>query len=122
MDNKQSILSSFKHGFNGMVYFFLHERNGQVQIAVAATVVVLAVCLGVSATEWLALLLCITLVLSLEMMNSATEKLCDLVQEEYHPIIKIVKDVAAGSVLLTAIFSLIIGCIVLLPKLIQLLW
>jgi diacylglycerol kinase len=118
---QQTIVEAFINAFNGMKYFFLHERNGKIQLCAAAAVVALAVGLGVSTTDWIALLVCIAMVLGLEMMNSALEKLSDLVQEDYHPVIKIVKDVSAAAVLLASIIAAIIGCIVFLPKIIQLL-
>ena len=118
---QQTIVKAFINAFNGMKYFFLHERNGKIQLFAAAAVVALAVGLGVSTTDWIALLVCIAMVLGLEMMNSALEKLSDLVQEDYHPVIKIVKDVSAAAVLFVSIIAAIIGCIVFLPKIIQLL-
>jgi diacylglycerol kinase len=118
---KQTIVRAFINAFNGMKYFFLHERNGKIQLCAAAAVVALAVGLGVSTTDWIALLICIAMVLGLEMMNSALEKLSDLVQEDYHPVIKNVKDVSASAVLFASIIAAIIGCIVFIPKIIQLL-
>jgi diacylglycerol kinase len=113
---KQTILKAFSNAFNGLGYFFLLERNAKVQLAFATIVVVLAVGFGVSTTQWIAVLLCIAMVLCLEMVNTALEKICDVVQEEYHPVIKIVKDVAAGAVLLACIVATIIGGIIFLPK------
>ena len=121
MYKQQTILKAFRNAFNGMRYFFLHERNGKIQLCVAAAVVALAVGLGVSTTDWIAMLLCIAMVLGLEMLNSALEKLSDLVQEDFHPVIKTVKDVAAAAVLFVSLISIVIGCIVFLPKIIQLL-
>jgi len=117
---QQTILKAFINAFNGMKYFFLHERNGKIQLCVAAAVVALAVGLGVSTTDWIALLVCIAMVLSLEMLNSALEKLSNLVQEDYHPVIKTVKDVAASAVLFASLIAAIIGCIIFLPKIIHL--
>ncbi len=117
----QTIPKAFTNAFNGMKYFFLHERNGKIQLCVAAAVVGLAVGLGVSATDWIALLVCIAMVLSMEMLNSALEKLSDLVQEDYHPVIKTVKDVAAAAVLFASFIAAIIGCIIFLPKIVHLL-
>jgi len=113
---QQKILAAFKNAFEGLWYFFLHERNGKIQLCAAILVIVLAICLGVSVTEWLALLLCIGAVLSLEMVNSAIEKLCDLVHKEYHPVIKIIKDVSAAAVLFASIISIAIACFIFLPK------
>ena len=74
----------------------------------------------VSANEWLVLLLISALVLALETINSAIEKLCDLYTKETHPQIKRIKDIAAGAVLISAIFALVIA-IVIFKKYIQIL-
>ena len=120
-NNTQTFLKSFVHAFNGMKYFFLHERNGKVQLCMAVLAVALGAGFGLTPAEWTAVLLCIALVPGLEMLNSVVEKLCDLVQEEFNPKIKIVKDVAAGAVLWVSIISAIIGCIIFIPKILALL-
>lgn len=116
MKQKQTILSSLKNASKGVRYFFLHERNGKIQLVAAILTIVTAVGLGVNVTEWLVILICISLVIGAEMMNSALERLCDVVQEDYHPQIKIIKDVAAAAVLLFAVFSVAIGCFIFLNK------
>lgn len=113
---QQSIFSAFANSFNGLWHFFLHERNGRIQGCAAIMVTGFAVWLHASAGEWLVILLCIGAVISLEMLNSAVEKLCDIVHAEYHPVIKIVKDVAAGAVLFASIISVVIALIIFLPK------
>jgi diacylglycerol kinase len=116
MKKNKSFLEAVKNAFNGMRYFFLHEINGIIQLAIAALAIALAVGLKISTTEWLLVVVCIGFVIGLEMINTAIENLCNVVQEEYHPIIKIVKDVAAAAVMWTAIVSVIIGLIIFLPK------
>lgn len=71
---------------------------------------------NISATEWMIVIGCIALVMAMEMMNTAIEKLCNIVSKDFHPTIKIIKDVTAGAVLLGAIGSLIIGAIIFIPK------
>ncbi len=116
MKKNKSFLEAVLNAFNGMRYFFLHEINGIIQLAIAALAIALAVGLRISTTEWLIVMLCIGFVIGLEMLNTAIENLCNMVQEEYHPIIKIVKDVAAGAVMWAAIIIVIIGLIIFLPK------
>jgi len=120
MYKRQTIFSAFRHAFNGLWYFFLHERNGKVQCVAAAMAIGCGWLLTISPAQWICILLCIGAVLSLEMMNSALEKLCDVVQEDYHPAIKIVKDVAAGAVLWASVMSIAIGCFIYIPKIIVL--
>jgi len=74
--------------------------------------------LYVSASEWIILLACIATVLSFEMINSAIEKVCNLVHPEYHAAVKVIKDIAAGAVLWVSVFSGIIGFIIFLPKIV----
>jgi len=113
---KQPVIKSFLHAFNGMYYFFLFERNGQIEISVTACTIAFALWIGVSVNEWITILFCIAIVLAFEMMNSALEKLCNVVQEDYHPVIKIIKDMAAAAVLWCSIISVLIAAIIFLPK------
>ena len=66
------------------------------------------------------MLLCIGSVLVVELLNTAIEKLCDVLQKNFHPGIKIVKDVVAGAVLVSALGSVCIGAMIFLPKIIHL--
>jgi len=114
------VIRSFKYAAEGIFTFFRHERNGQVQCIAAVIAIVLGFWLNITAAEWIAVLLCIGAVFSLEMINTAMEKLCDLIQPELHPAIKVIKDISAGAVLLSAVASLIIGIIIFLPRVIRL--
>jgi diacylglycerol kinase len=114
--SQQSLLKSFANAFAGMAYFFVNDRNGKIHLAISAMVIVASITLQVSAIEWMIVLLCIALVIGLEMLNSALEKLCDLLEPNYHPTIKVIKDVCAAAVVLAAIISVIIGIIIFLPK------
>jgi diacylglycerol kinase len=113
-------LQSFKHAGTGILLFFLHERNGQVQLVAAFAAIGMGWYLKVSVTEWVLITACIAAVLSLEMLNTAIEKLCDAVMPGFHPGIKTVKDIAAGAVLFTAFASLVVGALIFLPKILKL--
>ena len=113
---RQTIGAAFANAFNGLVYFLRRDRNGQIEFGATILVISAAAVLHATTTEWLVILLCIGAVLGLEMINSAIEKLCDLVHKDYHPTIKIIKDVTAGAVLLACIISVVIACIIFLPK------
>lgn len=113
-------IKSFGWAFNGLIIFFRHERNGQVQLAAGTTAVILAFIFEISAVEWAFIIGCITAVLSMEMMNSSLEKLCNLVHPKYHPAVKTIKDMAAGAVLWLSLGSAIIGSIIFVPHVIEL--
>ena len=110
-------LSSFKYAFNGLKLFFRDDHNGRVHLFAAILAVLLSWMLKISSSEWIAILTVITLVIGMEMINASIEKLADVVSPAYHLKIKIVKDLAAGAVLMTAILALVVGSIIFVPKL-----
>ena len=103
----------------GIRQFFSRDRNGQIQMVIGITAIILGFTVSLTPFQWLLVLFCIGLVISLEMINSAIERFCDLVTTEFHPGIKIIKDVAAGAVLVASITSLITGLIIFIPALVQ---
>lgn len=108
---------AFKYAFSGLAAAFKNEVHLKLYLFIALIVIGLAFYFGVSKTEWLELFACITLVITLEMFNSAIEKLCDLVMPDKHPKIKYIKDVMAGAVLLACVFAAIVGVMVFMPYL-----
>lgn len=113
-------MQSFVHAFNGLKLLFKEENNAKIHVAAAVLAVALGFILGISTAEWLSVLLCIALVVSLELVNSAIENLCDFVHPKKDMRIKNIKDLAAGAVLWSAILAFIIGAIIFVPKLWQL--
>jgi len=118
---RQPLIAAFRYAANGILWFFKLERNAKIHFVCTILVMVTGIGLSVNRTEWLLLTFAIILVWVVEMLNSAIELLCDFVQPERHASIKIVKDLAAGAVLLAAIGSLIIGGVVFLPKIYEVL-
>jgi len=106
---------AFVFAFSGLRLAFKSEINLQLQLIIAAFVITAGIYLSITKNEWFAILLCITLVISLEMFNSAIEKLCDLYTKEHNPKIKYIKDVCAGAVFIASVFAAIIGAMVFWP-------
>ena len=111
------IIRSFGFAWNGIKDCFLTQANFRIHLLLAVLAILLGILLHISKTEWLFVLLCIAIVLLAEMLNTAIEKLCDVVEKNFHPTIKLIKDISAGAVLVTALVSLITGIIIFLPKL-----
>src|SRR4030095_14994609 len=103
----------------GINQFFSRDRNGKIQLVIGGTAILLGFTVSLTSCQWMLILFCIGLVISLEMINSAIERYCDLVTTNFHPGIKVIKDVAAGAVLVASITSLIIGLIIFIPALVQ---
>lgn len=114
------LINAFKHAFRGIGHALKYELNFKIQFVVAVMVIFMGCYFSITSTEWLIVTGTIVLVLSLELLNSTIEKTCNLISKEYHPRIKIIKDIAAGAVLLAALGASIIGAIIFLPKIIQL--
>ncbi len=113
----RNILEGFRFAFSGLGYALRTQRNTRIHLSIAAAVVALGMWLGLSLTQWAVLTLTIGFVLVGEMLNTVAETLVDLVSPGYHPLAKVVKDVTAGAVLITAIISVIVGLLVLGPPL-----
>ena len=108
---------SLKHAVEGLWYAIHTQRNFRIHLGATILVVVVAPWLHLSYTSWAILTLTIGIVLVTEMMNTAAEALVDLASPDYHPLAKLVKDVAAGAVLVTAVVAIAIGLIILGPPL-----
>ncbi|MBQ0139938.1 MAG: diacylglycerol kinase family protein [Kurthia sp.] len=113
--NVTKFLKSFTYAFAG-IRAAAKEQNFCFHLISAVIVSVLAAVTKVSTVEWLVLVLIMALVLSLEMINSAIERVVDLATTEIHPLAKLAKDLAAGAVLIAAGASVIIGLIIFIPK------
>ncbi len=111
------MIASFGYAFAGVWYMIRTQRNAQIHILVGACAVALGFVLGLERWEWLAIVLIITLVLAAEGVNTAIESAVDLATSSRHPLAKVAKDVAAGTVLICAIAAVIVGCLVFLPHL-----
>ena len=117
----QPLINAFTHAINGIRHFMWHDRNGTIHFVAVICVCIAGFYFGVSITEWGILLLCMSIVISLEMMNHALENLCNVVHEAPHPLIKTAKDVAAAAVLWSAIISAVIGLLIFIPKIVSVL-
>lgn len=116
-------VSSFKYAVEGLVTAYREERNLRFHVGSVILVVIMGCLFRVSVNEWLWLLLSIFFVLTSEIWNTAIENAVDLASEyKKHSLAKKAKDTAAGGVLLAAVFSVIVGAIVFVPKIWQLLF
>ena len=91
----------------------MRGRNFRVQCAAALVVVTLAPVISGNVSEIAVLFLCTALVLCLELINTTLEEVCDALVQDRSPHIKYIKDVAAGAVLVMALFSAAILAVLL---------
>lgn len=117
----KSRINSFGFAFRGIVLAFKSGHNLWVQSFVGLLVLLAGMWFEVSRIEWLILIICIGMVLSAEIVNTAIEKLVDLVSPNYNKKAGQVKDLAAGAVLLLSITAAVIGLFIFIPRILNLL-
>lgn len=112
----RKFVRGFHYAYQGLVYAFSTQINFRVHVFSALVAIILGYYFGLSSAEWIWIGSAILLVLIVELLNTAIEVLVDLVSPDYHPKAGIIKDVSAGAVLLTALFAVMVGLFIFVPK------
>jgi diacylglycerol kinase len=112
-----TLIESFRHAFAGLAHALRTQRNARIHVLVAVAVIVLGVALGIEPIKWAMIVLTVGFVFVAELLNTVVEAVIDLVTEEYHPLAKTAKDIAAGAVLTAAVTAVIVGVLLLGPPL-----
>jgi diacylglycerol kinase (ATP) len=107
---------SLYHALSGICRFFRSEHNAWLHLAATFGVIIMCMLFPVSSLEALLLVLSIGFVWAAEIFNTCVEKMMDFISTETHPQIKLIKDMAAGAVLVAALTALIIGLLTFIPK------
>jgi diacylglycerol kinase len=115
--NLKKRLYSFGYAWRGLQDLLKSQPNAQIHALATFVVFIAGSWVGLDRWEWVAIALCIALVMALEAINTALEYLTDLVSPDYHPLAGKAKDVAAGAVLFAAIMAVVVAAIIFLPKL-----
>lgn len=105
------MINKFYVAFVGLVSS-LKDSSIQIQYVLAILACIVAWMIGCNYYEWLAVLLCIGLVIVAEILNTCIEKLCDLYSTEKNEKIKYIKDLAAGGVLFASLIALTVGILI----------
>jgi diacylglycerol kinase len=111
----KQLLTSIGHAVDGIVDLVKRENNAKIHVISTLLVILVGLRLEFLAIEWLWISLAVAGVWVAELINSALEKLVDLVSPEEHPLAKKVKDYAAGAVLVMAIWAVFVFCLISLP-------
>lgn len=113
----RKLLDSFNYAVAGVIYSLRTQRNMRIHFVAASLVLGLGIYLRISSRELLVIFFAITLVIMAELFNTAIEAVVDLCVQEFHPLARIAKNVAAGAVLLAALNSLVVAYIIIYPRL-----
>ncbi|WP_345239738.1 diacylglycerol kinase family protein [Pontibacillus salipaludis] len=116
-ETKKKKLIGFSFAFQGLWEVLKTERNFRIHLSVSTIVVLAGLFFDLAAWEWVAVITIMAMVIILEMINSVIERIMDFLSPEQHPLVGEIKDISAGAVLVAALASVIIACIIFLPKL-----
>lgn len=116
----KKIVNSFKYAIQGFLMSFKKERNMKIHFFIMIAIIILGFILKISKAEWIICIILFGIVIAGEMFNTAIETTVDIAMPYKNPKAKIAKDVSAGGVLILAITSVVIGCMIFIPKIIEL--
>ncbi len=112
-------IQSFQYAFYGIWHTIKTQRNAQVHLSIGVIILAIGLILDLTLTDWAILVLTMGFVIAMEMLNTAAESAMDLITTEFNPYVKVVKDVAAGAVLVAALTAVVVGLLILGPPLLE---
>ena len=109
-------LKSMGFALKGAIKLITTEHSVMVQFSLGIALIIAGFYFNITAAEWMFQILAIGLVLSIEGLNTAVEKIADFIHPDYSQRIGFIKDIAAGAVFFAALAAITIGLIIYLPK------
>jgi diacylglycerol kinase len=116
----KKFIKSFSYALRGLQHALVHEQNFRIELFCAVAAIGCSFIFNINKIEWLVVILNIAAVLTAELFNTAIENLCNMIHSATHPSIKIIKDVSAAAVVITALCAFTCGCIIFIPHIITL--
>lgn len=114
-----NLIKAFGYAFNGIFFSFRKERNLKWHSLASILVIAGGFIFHIPYTEWMVIILSIGIVVTAEMLNTSIELLCNKITRERQADIRIIKDISAGGVLVSALAAGICGLIIFVPKIVQ---
>ncbi|MFA5158408.1 MAG: diacylglycerol kinase family protein [Patescibacteria group bacterium] len=111
------LFNSFMYASRGIVNLLRSEQNARIHLVYAIVVAVLAYIFSISRLEAIILFFAVVLVIAMEVINTAMEKMLDIVKPESSKSVEFIKDSMAGAVLIASIIALVVTILVFLPYL-----
>lgn len=115
------LMRSFRYAFKGLLKIFSEEQNLKVHLFAALIVLLMAFFFKVSRFEWVILILIINLVFLMEIINSAIERISDVLKPRIDAYVKEIKDISAAAVMFVSLVSILVGIIIFYPYIVKLL-
>lgn len=113
-------VKSVEYSVKGAYKLITTEHSVMVQFFIGLATIAAGFYFNISTTEWMLQILAIGLVLAIEGLNTAAEKIADFIHPEYHEKIGFIKDIASGAVFFAAMAAIAVGAIIYYPKVVLL--
>jgi diacylglycerol kinase (ATP) len=110
------MLRSFRFAGRGIYFALRRENNFRYHLLATAGVLATGWLTGFTLAEWCLVLMLIGMVYTAEIFNTAIEKLMDRLHPEFDPAVGMVKDLAAGAVLVASVTAAVVGTLILIGK------
>ena len=110
-------IRSFRYAIAGIIRMVRCQHNAWIHAIATGVVIAAGFFFRLSGSEWCWIVLAASTVWTAEALNTAFEFLADATSPNFHPVVRVAKDVAAGAVLITAVASSVIGAIIFWPHL-----
>ncbi len=120
--NLRKLYHSFGYALQGIRTVILTEQNFRIHTLAAIVVFIAGIFTSLSKMEWILVIILVFGMFVIELVNTAIERVVDLVTPNFHPLAKQAKDLAAGACLIYAVCTVIVGLIIFLPKWLELLF
>ncbi|WP_126994023.1 diacylglycerol kinase family protein [Thermosipho globiformans] len=104
-----NLKESFEHAIEGIIYALSSERNLRIHFLVGFVILSITLFLPIDKNNYIWIFFAVFFVIISELINTLIEKILDLFVPEYHPIVKVIKDISSGVVLWAALFSVVVG-------------
>jgi len=115
MIDLKKLAKSFHYAFRGVISLLKNEQNARIHATATIILGILAYLLEVSRVEAAILFMAVIMVFAMEIMNTAIEKVCDLICMKKNPKIAYIKDGTAGAVLITSVIAIVVAIFIFLP-------
>ena len=110
--------NSFGYAWDGIKGLLRTEHNSWIHLGLTIMVVVLSIYFRITLSEVVSLVIVTAMVWAAELFNTAIEKSMDFLSKDIQPQIKLIKDLAAAAVLITALAALVVGALIFIPRII----
>lgn len=115
-----SLMNVCKNSWSGLYHFYKYERSAVLHLVAAVLMLLSAWLLNMTPMEWLLIILLLFTTLSVELLNTAIEAVCDLVSPEYNEYVKIAKDAGSAATGVLSLVGIVFILVIYIPKFIQL--